>query len=79
MITEQEYLEWKTHPVTQAHNQLLQVWREKLRDQMEQGILKTDSAHAYMLMQAEIVGNLGVLRQLMDVDYELLTGELSDE
>lgn len=46
---------------------------------MEQGILKTDSAHAYMLMQAEIVGNLGVLRQLMDVDYELLTGELSDE
>jgi len=46
---------------------------------MEQGILKTDTTHTYMLVQAEIVGNLGVLRQLMDVDYDLLKGELSDD
>jgi hypothetical protein len=67
------------HPVTKGLQDLLAVWREKLRDRLEGGLLIRDTEWEAANVRCQIVGNLDVLNQLRGLDYELLISELNDD
>ncbi len=59
--------------MTQAYRQLLRVWRERLRDQLEEhttllrgGFPEKDGR---ILLLAEMAGNVAVIKQMQDLDY----------
>ena len=71
--TEQEFLDWLDHPVTQAQNQLLETWREELRDRLEDGIAICPTTDYNPIQAALFAGHLSVIKQLMNMDYQGLT------
>jgi hypothetical protein len=78
MPIEEEFNEWKLHPVTQTILKLLQAKREELRQQWEGGSFTDYTQEGTVLIN---VGNLGTCKGyafVTDLTYEQLTTELSD-
>ena len=65
--------------MTKALKEVLVVWREQLRDQLEAGVLTRGGSYENELISAQIVGNLSVIAQLRDLDYEGLVNFLDKE
>ena len=77
MVTEEQFQEWKAHPVTQAQAKMLEVWRELLRDRLEDGSA-LDARSSGLLLHARIVGALDVVKQLQDFDHAGLVSALGE-
>jgi hypothetical protein len=77
--TEEEFQNWQVDPVTVAHRELLVLWVEGLKEQWAEGLLRGKSPAEIALDNVEALGKVQVLRQVLDVDYEQLSGALSDE
>ena len=69
----EEVQEWLTLPVTKVMFNMLQGWREELRDRLEDGLTLTSDEGRYL--QAQFVGSLQTIKQLLDMDASMLTGE----
>ncbi len=79
VVSEQEFLEWKSHPVTRAVMEILESRREALRRAWEGGSFTDYDAGAMALTN---VGNLGTCKgyaYVQELDYEAYLGELKDE
>ncbi len=77
-LTEEEFNEWKSHPMTRALMEILSAKRESLRQAWEGGSFTDYDAQAMALTN---VGNIGTCRGyafVMDLDYEAYLGELDD-
>lgn len=77
-LTEEEFTEWKSHPMTRALMEILAAKRESLRQAWEGGSFTDYEAGTTALIN---VGNIGTCKGyafVMDFDYETYTGELDD-
>ena len=77
-VTEEEFLEWRRHPVTLAVVAVLAAKREELRQQWEGGAF-TDWTQEGMALTN--VGNIGTCRgyaYVQELDYEQYLTEIDD-
>jgi hypothetical protein len=78
-MSEDEFLEWKSHPVTLAVMEILAAKRDEMRHAWEGGSFTDYDATAMALTN---VGNIGTCKGyafVQDLDYETYLGELKDE
>ena len=78
-VTEQEFEEWKSHPVTRAVMEILSNRREQLRQDWEGGAFTDYDVSAMALVN---VGNIGTCKGysfVQDLDYEQYIGEIDDK
>ena len=78
-LTEEEFNEWKLHPMTQALMEVLAAKREALRQQWEGGSFTDYSLETTALIN---VGNLGTCKGyafVADLTYEDYLAELEDD
>ena len=78
-LTEEEFNEWKLHPMTQALMEVLAAKREALRQQWEGGSFTDYSLETTVLIN---VGNLGTCKGyafVADLTYEDYLAELEDD
>lgn len=78
-LTEEEFNEWKLHPMTQALMGVLAAKREALRQQWEGGSFTDYSLETTALIN---VGNLGTCKGyafVADLTYEDYLAELEDD
>ena len=74
--TEQEFDEWRSHPVTRSVMEMLFAKREQMRQDWEGGSFSDYLKDAMILVN---VGNLGTCKGyafVTDLEYETLIGEL---
>ena len=58
--------------MTQAHNQLLAMFREGCRDKLEDGVLGQETEWETVQVHCRIAGSLDVIRQLQNLEYDQL-------
>ena len=78
MMTEDEFNEWKLHPMTQELLRILEAKRELLRQQWEGGSFTDYEAVTTSLVN---VGNIGMCRGyafVADLTYEQYIMEIED-
>ena len=78
-ITESEFKEWLTHPVTQAVMDVLEKKRETMRRQWEGGSYTDWDPRSMALVN---VGNIGTCKGyafVQELDYETYLSEIEDE
>lgn len=78
-LTEEDFLAWKAHPVTQEVMKLLAAKREDLRQLWEGGSFTDYEKDGTILIN---VGNLGTCKGyafVMELDYEVYLTETEDE
>jgi len=78
-VTESEFDEWKSHPVTQAVMEVLAKKREQLRQNWEGGAFTDWESQAMALTN---VGNIGTCKgyaYVQDFDYVTYLGEIDDD
>jgi hypothetical protein len=74
-FSEEEFLEWKSHPVTRAVMEILSKKREELRQLWEGGSFTDYEAATMALVN---VGNIGTCKGyafVQGLDYEQFIGE----
>jgi len=79
VISENEFSEWLTHPVTKAVVKLLEKKREELRQQWEGGSFSDYTMEGNVLTN---VGNLGTCKGyafVQGLTYEQFFGEMKDD
>jgi hypothetical protein len=77
-FSEEEFLEWKSHPVTLAVMEILSGKREALRQAWEGGSFTDWESSATALVN---VGNIGTCKGyafVQDLDFETFKGELDE-
>jgi len=77
-MTEQEFNEWKSHPMTLAVMEILSKRREQMRLDWEGGSFTDYDERAMALTN---VGNIGTCKGyafIQDLDYEQYIGEIDD-
>lgn len=77
-ITEVEFEEWKSHPVTRAVMEILAKKRSEMRHSWEGGSFTDYDERAMALTN---VGNIGTCKGyafVQDLDYEQYVGEIDD-
>ena len=77
-VTEEEFLDWKRHPVTLALMAVLEAKREAMRQDWEGGSFSDWETPAMALTN---VGNIGTCRGyafVQDLDYEQYLTELEE-
>lgn len=77
--TKEEFLAWQTHPVTQAHQQMLRNFKASIHQQWESGQFQAETIEETALANAGALGSLSVLNDLIDIDFEKLEESLNDE
>ena len=78
-VTESEFKEWLTHPVTVAVKEILEKKREDLRQAWEGGSFSDYTIEGNVLTN---VGNLGTCKGyafVSELDFEGYTTEIEDE
>jgi hypothetical protein len=78
MITKNEFEEWLLHPVTQDFKKLLKYKREDIKERWANGNFTAESADGTKQLNAEALGWVWMLEQVLALDYEGLVQELSD-
>lgn len=78
-VTESEFIEWKSHPVTQAVMEVLSKKREQMRQDWEGGAFTDYDQSAMALVN---VGNIGTCRGyafVQELDYQAYLGEIDEQ
>lgn len=60
-------------------NKFLPKWREDLRRQWEAGVFQSEDLYQTSVANIQALGQCKVLEQISELEYEQLTGRLSDE
>jgi hypothetical protein len=75
-MTEAEFNEWRTHPVTLAIIGILERKREELRRQWESGSFTDYEAGAMALTNVANIGTCRGYAYVQELEYEQFIGEL---
>ena len=77
---EGEWKEWLEHPTTLAVHRLLRQWKAEAQGAWAAGRFQLDGDPVQTTnMNAKVLGNLGTIEAVLDMTYESLVGELSEE
>ena len=79
VVTEELFLDWLEHPVTQAVKRVQARKREELRTQWENGELVDMTEFKTAVESAHAMGQARAAKWLLELDLETLKGELADE
>lgn len=74
--------EWEvlqTSPMFQALRQVLRVWVEEAKEEWARGIYTAERSDATVQLNAEALGRVGALMQIIDIEYDDIERLLSDE
>lgn len=75
-ISEEMFLEWKSHPVTQALEQVLRQWVEEGKQNWAEGNYLSPETKP---LEDHNVGMIRAYTVVLNVDFEKLEMELIDE
>lgn len=76
---EHEFLGWLDDPVTKAVFALLRKGVEVRKEQWSRGDFEDASQFATAIKGSRAIGNCEAFQSILDLEYEQLIGELSDE
>ena len=76
--TEQEWLEWKQHPCSEALQQILLNWKNELKSQWAAGTFTDLSQFGTAILNAKAIGNCEAFDKIAELEYEQLESELDD-
>ena len=78
--TEEMYLDWKAHPVSQQHRVMLEEWRKDLMAQWAAGRFQADGDPTKTaIANAGALSEVTLLTRLIEQDYEQFTETFNDE
>ena len=77
--SEEEFLGWKSQPVTRAVLNLLQKWEASLKDQWARGQFEFESSEATAIANAGALGEVNILQKIVGMDYVEFSEGFSDE
>ena len=69
MITQEQFSEWKTHPVTQEIFSELQKVREELIDKVAYGSTLSDTAERTHGLTNRMIGHIEGINQLLNISF----------
>lgn len=79
VMTESEFDEWRSHPVTLAVMSILEKKREELRRQWESGSFTDYEAGAMALVNVANIGACKGYAYVQELEYEQFIGEYDEE
>jgi hypothetical protein len=71
-ILENEFNEWKLHPVTDAFFTTLKKWREDQKEVWASGAFTAESKYGSDILSAQAVAYCKTLEALIDLQFEQL-------
>lgn len=77
--SEEEFQNWLLQPETRVFWDLLRRWKENLQDQWARGVFQEDSVEETAMANANALGELNLLNQLLELSYENLKDSFDDE
>lgn len=78
MLQKVEYEDWLTHPVTKEFFQLLKAKREDIKERWAMGAFTDETLDGTKQLNAEAIGWVYMLDQILEMNYEGLVEELAD-
>lgn len=80
MISKDEFDSWKAHPVTRlVLQEALRLWIENLKSQWEKGQFSSPNRDEHHVMNLQALGQVRLLNELIELDYDKLLQVLHDE
>ena len=67
--SEEEFLAWLSHPVTQSFRVLLEHWKEGLKEQWAQGGFQSEDYEVTLQANNQALGQVRLLTELIELDY----------
>lgn len=77
-LKQEEFQEWKLHPVTQALEQALKNWKKTFQERWAAGEFTDQSQYGTAILNAKAIGNCELIERVLNLDMEQLEGELED-
>ena len=71
-LTQQEWEEWRLHPVTKAYLKYLRDNRDRLKDLWADGVFTNASIEASAQKNVEAIAKCQTLTDLAELDYEAI-------
>lgn len=78
LLTEEEWAEWRQHPVTQGLWRLLSLARKERKDEWEEGNFVGAPRDQQMLLNAAALGECRAYKKLEELTLDQLRQELED-
>lgn len=78
VVTEEEFNEWRDHPVTKEVMKLLGAKREELRTAWENGSFMDYTQEGTGLVNTHNLGQCQAFRLVQELTYEQYLGEMQD-
>ena len=70
MITKEQFIEWKTHPVTIEVYEEVERAKKDLQDQLMEGVTIGQRADVTHGLTSRMIGQIEGLNQLLNLTYE---------
>ena len=77
--TQEEFTAWLDHPATWALHNWLRLKREQCHSAWESGRLSNPDPMAWVAKNSEVLGVVGLCRELLEMEFEQLVTESSNE
>lgn len=74
-ITEQEWADWKMHPVTVQYHKRLEQFLEDLKQQWVSGNFTSSTVDETAQMNSSNIGKAQMITDILGLDFETLTGD----
>lgn len=78
-FTKEEWAEWLQHPVTQLVRSYIRHRREILKESWASGAYTAESEFGAKFLEAGALGEAAALQGFLDMDVDIVNGELRDE
>ena len=69
MLTEKEYLEWRTNPGTQEVMRGFRAWQAQLKEQWAMGAFNSEEPAVTHAANVEGVSQFKMLQEILDMSY----------
>lgn len=77
--SEDEFKDWLAHPFTQHYREFLRLWQENIKDQWAGGSFQGQTPNITFSANAQALGQVILLGQLQEVDYEKFFGVMKND
>lgn len=75
-VTEQEWADWRLHPVTKQYHRRLEQFLESLKQQWVSGNFTSTTVDETAQLNASNIGKAQMLIDILGMDFETLTGDM---
>lgn len=74
-MTDQEYKEWRSHPVTQEVLNHLSNQRQDLLEAWAEGVYTKESMEGTVQLNSEALGKVKAISYMLSLDYEEIVND----